>query len=574
MPQLVKLATYLIRQSRGIRHPRRLLSAMIVTGLASGFAMAAMVGVINTLITRRGPPSQELLWAFLALLAVRPVLRFVSQIMLLRIIEESFFTIRQDLCARILSTPMRHLEGLGKAKLMGGLSSDVSQVASGVVAIPGSVMSLAMVVGYTTYLAWLSLPLLPVLVAIIGLGWVSLRWAMRRATGQVAVGRQLYDQVFQRNRALVEGTKELKMHSRRRAAFVGELEKYSRAHRREMRRSDVTLAALSSWTETVFFGAIGVLVFLAPGFVDTAPGVLSAYVLTVLMLRGPIDTLNNALPTLAQAAVAMRKLDGMTADLGRQIPDAPPAAPVVPGAGWRSVQLEGVTHSYRRESDDEHFLLGPVTLALKPGELVFIVGANGSGKTTLAKLLLGIYGPEEGRIFLDGEEVDDAGRDNYRQHFAVVFSDFFLFDSLLGLEAPSLDSSAAGYLETLHLQHKVKVVDGKLSTIDLSQGQRKRLALLAAYLEDRPIYLFDEWAADQDPQFKDVFYQKLLPELRGRGKTVLVISHDDRYYGTADRIVRLDDGQVTFNGPAGEYLAPGAAAVHLAAATTEEPFPA
>jgi putative ATP-binding cassette transporter len=218
--------------------------------------------------------------------------------------------------------------------------------------------------------------------------------------------------------------------------------------------------------------------------------------------------------------------------------------------------MAGVTHTYRREADDEHFTLGPVDLSIRPGELVFIVGGNGSGKTTLAKVLLGIYAPEGGQILLDGEPVGDAERDRYRQHFSAVFSDFFLFEKLMGAEAGDLDQSAAHYLEMLHLQHKVKVAGGRLSTTDLSQGQRKRLALLGAYLEDRPIYLFDEWAADQDPQFKEVFYLRLLPELKARGKTVLVISHDDQYYGVADRIVRVADGAIQFDGDAADYAGP------------------
>jgi putative ATP-binding cassette transporter len=101
------------------------------------------------------------------------------------------------------------------------------------------------------------------------------------------------------------------------------------------------------------------------------------------------------------------------------------------------------------------------------------------------------------------------------------------------------------------------VREGAFSTLALSQGQRKRLALLTAYLEDRPIYLFDEWAADQDPQFKEIFYHHLLPELRARNKTVLVITHDDRYYDVADRLIKLDYGKLVYDGrPAGLAGAP------------------
>ncbi|HEY9737473.1 MAG TPA: ATP-binding cassette domain-containing protein, partial [Trichocoleus sp.] len=168
----------------------------------------------------------------------------------------------------------------------------------------------------------------------------------------------------------------------------------------------------------------------------------------------------------------------------------------------------------------------------------------GSGKSTLAKLLVGLYSPEAGKVCLNGSPITDQTREAYRQLFSAVFADFFLFEKLLGIDLADLDGEAQTYLERLQLAHKVRVSQGTLSTLNLSQGQRKRLALLTAYLEDRPIYLFDEWASDQDPYFREIFYHQLLPELKQRGKTVLVISHDDRYFMVADRILKLEYGQV------------------------------
>jgi putative ATP-binding cassette transporter len=209
-----------------------------------------------------------------------------------------------------------------------------------------------------------------------------------------------------------------------------------------------------------------------------------------------------------------------------------------------AVELQGITHTYHREGEDGGFTLGPIDIELRPGEIVFLIGGNGSGKTTLAKVLVGLYAPESGAIRLNGRPIADADRESYRQHFAAVFSDFYLFERLVGLGRHDIDAEAEEYLRDLHLSHKVSVRQGVFTTLALSQGQRKRLALLTAYLEDRPVYLFDEWAADQDPLFKKVFYTQLLPELRARGKAVLVISHDDRYFGVADRIVRLDYGRL------------------------------
>ena len=115
----------------------------------------------------------------------------------------------------------------------------------------------------------------------------------------------------------------------------------------------------------------------------------------------------------------------------------------------------------------------------------------------------------------------------------------------LPIYGKDLDQRGNELLAKLHLQNKVKVQDGAFTTLTLSQGQRKRLALVVAYLENRPFLVFDEWAADQDPVFKEIFYHELLPELRAMGKTILVISHDDRYFHLADRLIRMENGRLT-----------------------------
>ncbi len=194
--------------------------------------------------------------------------------------------------------------------------------------------------------------------------------------------------------------------------------------------------------------------------------------------------------------------------------------------------------------------MGPIDLTISAGELLFLAGGNGSGKTTLVKLLTGLYEPDSGRVALDGRAIGVDDAESYRQLFSVVYADGYLFSHLFGIERPNVDLEASEGLERLGLAGKTRVERGAFSTIDLSQGQRRRLALLAARLEDRPILVFDEWAANQDPFFKRFFYLELLPELRGEGKTVVVISHDEEFYDVADRVVRLLDGQVAHESPA------------------------
>ncbi|MFN6236292.1 ATP-binding cassette domain-containing protein, partial [Microcystis sp.] len=195
-------------------------------------------------------------------------------------------------------------------------------------------------------------------------------------------------------------------------------------------------------------------------------------------------------------------------------------------------------------ADEKGFLLGPISFSWQPGELIFIIGGNGSGKSTLAKLITGLYPPLSGAIYLNGKRITQDNVEWYRQHFSAIFYDFYLFDSFLGCDRPNLDQEVENYLIQLQLAHKVTVKNGVLSTTELSQGQRKRLALLTAYLEDRPIYVFDEWAADQEPRFRELFYKQILLQLKERGKIVIVISHDERYFHLADHIIKLDYGAV------------------------------
>ena len=195
-------------------------------------------------------------------------------------------------------------------------------------------------------------------------------------------------------------------------------------------------------------------------------------------------------------------------------------------------------------TDEKGFLLGPISFSWQPGELIFIIGGNGSGKSTLAKLITGLYPPLSGAIYLNGKRITQDNVEWYRQHFSAIFYDFYLFDSFLGFDRPNLDQEVENYLMQLQLAHKVTIKNGVLSTTELSQGQRKRLALLTAYLEDRPIYVFDEWAADQEPRFRELFYKQILLQLKERGKIVIVISHDERYFHLADHIIKLDYGAV------------------------------
>ena len=302
--------------------------------------------------------------------------------------------------------------------------------------------------------------------------------------------------------------------------------------------------AAASWGQILVFIVIGFVLFVLPSFEIVSAQSLTGYSLTLLYMMAPFQAIMNNVPNITRASVAIRKIESLGLSLVAQTAESISTGDQNPTFAW-CLEFKGVSHTYHCEAEDTPFTLGPLDLTFYPGELVFLVGGNGSGKTTLAKLVTGLYAPEAGQIWFDGNLITDE-TDDYRQHFSVVFSDFHLFESLLGLDGPKLDQRAHEYLTRLQLDRKVEIKNGALSTVALSQGQRKRLALLTAYL-DRPLYIFDEWAADQDPLFKKFFYLELLPDLKATGKTVLVISHDDQYYDVGDRLIKLDYGKISYD---------------------------
>ena len=550
MKAVFELLSFLARVSGELKLYRTFFW-VILTGAVSGLGGAGLVVLINGSLNSGGSSGWQLMKAFFSLLLLVAITGFTSQALVARLSARAVYELRTLLGRRLLGAPVQQLEKLGANRLYAHLTDDVQTISGSLVDLPVLCLHVFIIAGCVLYLAWLSLPIFLLVVLFLVVGVLVYRFPSIYASRHFRRVRESLDTLFQHFRGLVLGAKELKLHRERRQAFLHDaFQPTAWEIRTDMTKAMVVLAVAHWADHFLFFGMIGVFIFVLPqGNVPQV--VITGYVLTFLYMKGSLQVLMGRFAMLAQALVAVRKVEELTRALEGVEPEPETAAVA---KVWRHLVLKDVTHRYRREQEDDSFLLGPINLTLEPGDLLFLVGGNGSGKTTLAKILMGIYAPEGGLQLLDGEPVTGANRDAYRQLFSVVFSDFFLFDSLLGLEGPGLDERAADYLRSLHLDRKVKVEEGKLSTLDLSQGQRKRLALLTAYLEDRPIYLFDEWAADQDPEFKEVFYRQMLPELKARGKTVIVISHDDRYFDVADRIVKLEDGHLAAH-PASAQLA-------------------
>jgi putative ATP-binding cassette transporter len=540
---LVRVVRFMLRVLQG--RPRARLWAVLamVFGLASGAVKAGLLATINASLGQVADPSPGLVARFVALCLLLPAVRFAGDVLMLQLTTQAISQLWLSLSRRVLANSLRRVEDLGAARIFAALTSDVQAISLATAIAPTLLMSLALVVGCFGYLAWLSWRLMFLVVLVAACGVTAYRLAFRGAYRHFKRRRSTEDDLYQHFRGLTDGFKELKIHRPRREAFVDDQLTPTVGLLRSLRvRGGILFSIANSFGVTLFYVLIGFLLFAHRGSAGIDLEVLTGYTLVILYIMVPIDTMLQNMPILSRAGIAVEKIE----ELGLAL-DPPAAAGGAgdPPAPWRELELRGVTSEYPGR-DGHPFTLGPVDAVFDPGKIVFLVGGNGSGKTTFAKVLTGLYAPTEGAVLLDGAEITEGARDGYRQLFSTVFSDFYLFRDLLGIGDEDFDAQAGRHLEKLDLAHQVEVRDGRLSTLDLSQGQRKRLALLVSYLEDRPIYLFDEWAADQDPLFKRFFYLELLPELRTRGKTVFVISHDDAYFHLADRIVRFDSGRATF----------------------------
>ena len=523
-----------------------------IAALLSGACNAGLIAMINSALNHRGDPGMVLIAGFAALGLGRILTNALAQITLAHFSQATTARLRQDLVRKILAVPLRQLEELGTPKLMVALTEDILEITQATLSIPIFAVNFAVLLGGAVYLAWLSLPVLGAMVVFAVAGAISYRMMIRSGFGHLTAAREGQDRLFRHFRALTEGIKELKLHRARRSVFLEEdVASAAAVCQKHNVAAELRFIIAQNWNQLLFLVVIGLILFLLPRMENISREALTGYIIGTLYLMGPLAGLLGSLSVFSRANVSLRKVEQLGLALSAHANDtrAGPHAPAGPPAGFETLQLAAVTHHYYREREDDNFMLGPIDLTFRPGELVFLIGGNGSGKSTLAKVITGLYPPAGGEIRLNGRLIDDQNRDDYRQTFSTVFSDYFLFDRIVGGPRPGADGRARGYLERLHLDHKVSIEGGVFSTTQLSSGQRKRLALLCAYLEDRPFYLFDEWASDQDPLFKDVFYTQLLPELRSRDKAVLVITHDDRYFSCADRLVRLDYGKITRGSP-------------------------
>jgi putative pyoverdin transport system ATP-binding/permease protein len=522
--------------------PWRLLLSSLA-GLVSGVTTVGLVAFFGRAIARSSRDEFSV-GAFLALCGLMVATKVASEALFLRASASATFALRMRLGRAILAGPLPDLERVGPARLLGALTEGATTLAQALSVLSSLLADFLLTVACVAYLGVLSPRLLLAVLAFMALGVASYRAILSVADRRFEAFFETQGALQQILRGLVEGGKQLKLHAPRRDAFYERrLAPTARLLRDRLWSAIRVFAVSNQWGALLFLAAIGLVLHA-----DAAAGLLPAgaragATVTLLYLTLPLRSVLGSIEHVSRAATALRDIERFGVAL-----DVPPggAAGARAAEGARPagrIELRGVERSYRR-GEDGAFTLGPLDFELRPGEIVFVVGGNGSGKSTLVKLLVGLYPPDRGEVLFDGRPVAGGDVDWYREQFSVVFADHQLFDGLYGLEGPGLEARARAELARFGLEREVRLEARSFSTTELSQGQKKRLALAVSLLEGRPVVVYDEPAAEQDPAFKDEFYRQILPGLRQQGKAVVVVTHDDRYFSIADRVLTLEDGKL------------------------------
>ncbi|SOC30002.1 cyclic peptide export ABC transporter [Thalassospira xiamenensis] len=470
-------------------------------------------------------------------------------------VEHILHQLRLGMFDRVRKAAPDTLSRVGQGAVQTALTQEMQTVSAALPLMLNGVQQVVLIICVAAYLAWLStfafvmISVLAIVVSTIHLQRIR---KINDATRDAIDDENL---LFGGLSDLLHGFKEVKMNSRRRAALLGAL------NDRSIRARDTKSVVKAQWSrefaliQLAFYGMMAAMVFIVPIFTSDYHDVAVQTTTAALFMIGPIGAVVASVPSFSDSDVALRKIN----DIDHQLEDAldaqhaneatngtssPETLEKLRGAlgNIAEISLRDVRFAYPGTTDSPGFAVGPINATFKKGEITFITGGNGAGKSTIIAVLTGLRPAAGGSIMVNDCPVPTDALQLYRDHFATVLSDYHLFRELYGID--DIDPKRVEtLLKQMEIDDKVELDNNAFSTTSLSQGQRKRLALIAALLEEKPVLVLDEWAADQDPHFRSVFYEKILPSLRKQGKIIICVTHDDRWFDTADTIYHVRDGE-------------------------------
>ncbi len=517
------------------------------------FAMASLAGAANVFLLALvnnaaehvvvGELDLQLLGLYLCGFGILATAQHYSMTRTAQAVDTVVQRMRQRIADKVRRADLRLVERLGGISAYAALYQDATVVSQGAQLVVFAARSLLILVSAALYLLLLSPLSVAAMLAIYATLAPVYVLSLRRTRQGFLDAEESDRRVFARFTGILAGFKELKLNRPENDALFGSIAETAEEGYRLKRATAARQMRGMVLRRTINYVALFAVVFLVPLLSSESPDRILKVAATVLLILGPLTVVIDGLPILVRVDAAVGNLESLEARLDAAGLHADEHSPPAPLSGFKRITLDGVGFHYRDKDGQCLFGVGPLDLTLHAGETLFIVGGNGSGKSTLLKLMTGLYSPDEGRILLDGQDVPPAERARYRTLFTSVFRDFHVFERLYGL--PDIDPEIVNAkLAELGLADKTRYGEAGFSNLDLSAGQKKRLAFAAAMLKERPVLVLDELAADQDAQFRRRYYEEILPRLKAAGHTLLVVSHDEQHFHTADRVLQMRDGQI------------------------------
>jgi len=514
----------------------------VVSSILAGISTVALFAFIFSAARGAVPGDVHGLLIFVSLAVVFIACRSLAAAAMTHIGGAVVGRLRDTLIAGILCTPYRQLESIGTPRLMGALTADVQTIAVGVPALVHGGTSFAVVASLLAYMTWLS-PVGAAVIAASAIFGIPIYWNLvgRAARLSYSAGK-LWERLNGNLDALVAGIKQLRLNRARTSQFLSNDIASAQAEFLKLReRATLTTTLATNTAQAIFLTVLGALLFLQYTSYGPARGV--EFFFAAIYLMGPLEGAIGAVTSLVHVGAVFKRnqeLGLILLSSSRQEDREQDMSKSK--ISWQQVRLDGVTYSY---DDPAGFAFGPIDLVLTRGEIVFVKGGNGSGKSTFAKLLSTLYEPAGGSILIDESRVDESNRQSYRERFCCIFDDSYVYESIKADESSTADDVARALISEWSMEGRVDVYCSRLTnTRALSRGQKKKLLLILAAVEDRDIYVFDEWAADQDAASRKKFYFEFLPRLKRDGKLVVVLTHDEGFDEVADRIIKFHDGRL------------------------------
>lgn len=477
---------------------------------------------------------------FLSIVVYTYLLNIIFQKELNKFSFKVLYDNEKKIFRKILQAPLIKLEKLGSARFFTAVE-DLRIFSMLPYTITHTVNSVLMLVLCLVYLFTLSIPSALIVIGLVIIIGALYFIVMNMMSKQVESLRKFNDDYYEYVDDVMKGFKKLKLSFFRTENLMN---KFLIPNRNEAGELDFKInyvfLSINLISQYGLYFVIATILFLLPEWGLLNRSDVIAYVVVMLFISGPINNIINLQQMYTRFIVANRRIKSFMKDF--EVEDSKNILLKPQRTNdFTSIEYKNVYFSYNEEQPDSSFALGPINLELKKGETVFIVGGNGSGKSTFINTLTGLYTPTKGQILFDEEE---NITEQIQSLTAAVFTDNHIFSK--NYEEYELENNIE-YQEYLKLMELEEVVgNDKDSSVrrKFSKGQSKRMSLIFALLEDKPILILDEWAADQDPYFRKFFYEELIPKFKQEGKTIIAVTHDDAYFHQADRILKFDYGQI------------------------------